>query len=183
MSLLQRIDDPCKYSEDIQQLEIHAHKINRLPEQSAVVASFQTELPPSLEGPKESRERSKPFGAMPSYDHWDPGDGQTGPMNRINQTMDMRNQSIYSNIEQIMEAHPLGRSLCHEMLRLSVAFWRDLCSEIAEFNRFLLVSSYGADGPYTAAAKEQRGIRAGESCLTSAKLSKFQGDTVNRTSH
>ena len=147
MSLLQRIDDPCKYSEDIQQLEIHAHKISRLPEQSAVVASFQTKLPPSLEGPKESRgEQSLPFGTMPSYDHWDPGDGQTGPKSLVNQTMDTMKQSIYSNIEQIMEVHPLGCSLCHEMLRLSVAFWRDLCSEIAEFNRFLLVSSYGADG-------------------------------------
>ncbi|KAL7468880.1 hypothetical protein ACHAXS_009126 [Conticribra weissflogii] len=154
MSLLQRIDNPVRYAEEIQSLEVHATRVNRTPEQSAVVASFMTEIPPILAGPKESHEQRNLFNAMKTFDMWDAGDGVVGTLNRINQTLSMRIESIRSNIERVLEGHSVGQSLCLEMLTVTQTFWRELCAEINEFRRFLLTSSYGAE-PYSAEAKEQ----------------------------
>ena len=89
MSLLHCIDGHCVYSHEVQQSEIHQSKVNRLPEQSTVVASFQTDLPPLLQGPKESYDNLALFGAMKSYAAWDAGDGIMGTLNQINATLDM----------------------------------------------------------------------------------------------
>jgi hypothetical protein len=155
MSLLQRIEDVCRYSSDIQSQEIHSAKVDRLPEQSVVVASFQTGLPQVLNGPREAHESTKLFAAMKDADAWDPGDGTTGTLNRINASLTMRVESVRNMIEHIYEAHPVARQICIEMLNSTASFWRELCAEISEFYRFLLVSSYGNDVSYTTQAKQQ----------------------------
>ena len=87
MSLLQRIEDPTKYAQDIQQAEIHHARTGKLPEMSAVIASSQTMYPTILAGPKESHEQAHPFKAMKTSEAWDGGDGQTGTLPCIEQTM------------------------------------------------------------------------------------------------
>lgn len=92
---------------------------------------------------------------MKTYDLWDRGDGVTGALNRINQTLQMKEASLLSMIDQKLEAHPLGRMVCQELLSRTMIFWRELCAEIAKFYRQLLVTTFGANGPYTDASKAQ----------------------------
>ena len=155
VSLLQVVDDPCKYAEDVQQQEVHYARVKRLPEQSIIVSSFQTEIPPVLAGPKESHEQAHLFNAMKTYDLWDRGDGVTGALNRINQTLQMKEASLTSMIDQKLEGHSTGRLVCQELLSRTMIFWRELCAEIAKFYRQLLVTTFGATGPYSEAANAQ----------------------------
>lgn len=67
----------------------------------------------------------------------------------------MRVELICNNIEQLLDAHPVGRGLCLEMLSRMATFWREFCGEIADFYRFLLVSSHGTDNAVPPAIKEQ----------------------------
>ena len=94
MSLLQRIDNPTKYASNIQQAEIHHAHTGKLPEMSAVIASFQTTYPAVLAGPKEAHEQAHPFNAMKTSKAWDGGDGQMGTLPCIKQTMLMRVESL-----------------------------------------------------------------------------------------
>ena len=153
MSLLQRIDNPTKYASDIQQAEIHHARRGKLPEMPAVIASFQTTYPAVLAGPKEAHEQAHPFNAMKTSEAWDGGDGQTGTLPCIEQTMPMRVESLRLNIHHILENHPVARNVCLDMLNTTQTFWRELCAEISKFNRFLLVSSFGTQGLYLDQAK------------------------------
>ena len=140
VSLLQRIDDTVRYDQDVQQVEVHYVQVNQIPEKLAVVASLQTEISPILAVPKESHEQKHIFSAMKYYESWYSGDGSTGTLNRINQTLYMRVESMRNNIQQFLEARIVARNICLEMLTSNQEFWRELCSEISEFNRLLLVS-------------------------------------------
>lgn len=155
ISLLQVVEDPCKYAEEVQKQEVHYSRVKRLPEQSVIVASFQTEIPPVLAGPKESHEQAHLFNAMKTYELWDSGDGVTGALNRINQTLQMKEASLIAMIDQKLEGHPLGRMVSQELLSRTMIFWRELCAEIAKFYRQLLVTTFGATGPYTDSAEAQ----------------------------
>ena len=117
LCLFQNLRDDVVGKSDIEQEDLHAHKIGRTPRQTAMVVSFATNYPEQFEGSKNSiKARGVDFNAIKTYEEWDAGDGRNGLSNIIINGIRREKTELTAHIHMALAAHLTARTLCDAFL-------------------------------------------------------------------
>ena len=118
--------------------EIHTAKVKQTTPQYDKVALFQIQDP-------------KIFGVnyynVKTFNNWDGGDGVDGVYNTISLRMEDWVLSLTITIEHMFEMHSTARSLCLELLSLTVDFFRKMSSIMQILYHELMVKTFSSDHP------------------------------------
>ena len=145
MYLMQLIADPVVRTDDMVDLDLHAHHTKRNPMQMACVVSFNTTIPPVLEGPKEGsvKEGRYEFNAMQTYAMWNPT-GSKGTWANINCGMNKQMDRVKAAIDMKLARHSTAKTICYAMLAEVKTFWVSLFkTELTNLYHELLGKAYG----------------------------------------
>ena len=154
VAILCSIGGKVAFAQDVMQKEIHAERVKRAPLKTVMIHSFHTQVPPVFAGSQDKELADKnPFGAIKTYLDWNPGDGIGGVYNKINGALPDLKKTLLGMMRHHLADHPIALQLCEQLLVATLAFIDVLSAEIAGFYRFLLTTTYGVAGPYTAKAQ------------------------------
>jgi hypothetical protein len=144
------------YKQDMRDDNIQAHRVQRLPMQSAAVESVNMAVPSILEGPKSSvlRDSRHNFGAMKTVAEWKPTNGQGGASARLKEGLEGAWQQIRGAIDLFLGRSPAAKGVMQEMLaeykiHTSAIFITELTLYYDE-----ILSKTGGDPPHTKEVKE-----------------------------
>jgi hypothetical protein len=163
VSFLQFTTDVIIDTDESQRGEIHEARVKRTQEQSTVIASFRTGVPPIFGGPKSQRDATDPYSAIKTPEKWNGHDYQTGVYPRAVTSLADQTTKIEAGISRELCAHPEASALATTLLAKSENCFAKLGAGTESFYKYLLTTTYGRD-PSKVIAKA-----AQEECWTVAK--------------
>jgi hypothetical protein len=167
VSFLQFTTDVIIDTDESQRGEIHEARVKRTQEQSTVIASFRTGVPPIFGGPKSQREATDPYSAIKTPEKWNGHDYQTGVFPRAVTSLADQTTKIEAGISWELGAHLEASALATTLLAKSENCFAKLGAGVEAFYKYLLTTTYGRD-PSKIIAKA-----AQEECWTVAKKYDF----------
>ena len=95
--------------------------------EALIAVSFKQDLPGILFGEKQSGKESLfPLPGAPTYAHWNKNDGVSGVKKVIEDSLDLRVESIMTSAQGLFRDHPRALNLINACLMASATFIRDL---------------------------------------------------------
>lgn len=170
--LLQMISSRVVYNEDAERKDLHAAKVKRNPNQSAIIASKMTTYPPIFEGSKEvsaaaaTSEKRYDFAALKSFSDWSAEDGETGLYYDLETGISGRGDSMQTVISTALHGHTLAMEFCHALLLRVLNFATWFLDRITSLYKTNLIRAVGV-GTKPSKAEEKQ---AWESVTGSLKL-------------
>ncbi len=150
------IRESVLYKQDMRDDDIQAHRVQRLPMQSAAVESVNTAIPSILEDPKSSvlKDPKHDFGAMKTFAEWKPTNGQGNASARLKEGLEGACQQIGGAIDLFLGGSPAAKGVMQEMLaeykiHTSAIFITELTLYYDK-----ILSKTGGDPPHTKEVKE-----------------------------
>ena len=132
--------------DDVRLSEVHAEKTGRNNNQLMVAASFGSETPAFLAGPKEGRDSSVHFGAFKTHADWDRQDGQNGCRHKLGSQLERRRLVVENLIGTKLRGHPQAQLLCRELVTNTMTFFREMAAMMSTLYLLLINKAYGSEG-------------------------------------
>jgi hypothetical protein len=145
VSFLQFATDVIVDTDESQRGEIHEARVKRTQEQSTVIASFRTGVPPIFGGPKATRDVADPYSAIKTPEKWNGHDYQTGVYPRAVLSLADQTTKIEAGIHRELAAHPEASALATTLLGKCENCFSKLGSGTEAFYKYLMTTTYGRD--------------------------------------
>jgi hypothetical protein len=145
VSYLQFTTDIIVDTDESQKGEIHEARVKRTQEQSTVIASFRTGVPPIFAGPKASRDSADPYSAIKTPQKWNGHDYLTGVFPRAEKSLREQSKKLDTAFTRELAAHPEALALATTLLTQSETCFAKLGAGVEAFNKYLLTTTYGRD--------------------------------------
>jgi hypothetical protein len=163
VAYLQFTTDEIIDTDESQRGEIHEARVKRTQEQSTVIASFRTGVPPIFGGPKAGRDAADPYTAIKTPEKWNGHDYLTGVFPRAIRSLKGQTTKLESGMSRELAGHPEALSLATTLLAQSEICFAKLGASVESFYKYLLTTTYGRDPSKTIPKAAQ------EECWTVAK--------------
>jgi hypothetical protein len=145
VSYLQFTTDIIVDTDESQKGEIHEARVKRTQEQSTVIASFRTGVPPIFAGPKASRDAADPYSAIKTPQKWNGHDYLTGVFPRAEKSLREQSKKLDTAFTRELVAHPEALALATTLLTQSETCFAKLGAGVEAFDKYLLTTTYGRD--------------------------------------
>ena len=106
-----------------QSIEVHEARVRKTAEQSSIIASFRTSVPPVFAVPKESRDSIEPLLGLKNQDNWNPHDSVHGLFTRENKSLKVHKKKLHAEISRGFSGHSEAESLAYYLLDASNLCW------------------------------------------------------------
>ena len=149
-SLLQFVTSEVRTTADIKEEERHAREVGVSPEQSTVVAAFQTVFPAALGSRDASVASAAGASATPALfcymqdaKSWNPKDNMTGQRQHITDMLSPKVENLKILFSQLLSTDQDAQSLSKFLLQAAWNSWKHFGDNIESFYSFLVNITYG----------------------------------------